>query len=198
MGINSRPSLESTSTNSAYNKYTFKLEYHELPDAKSSSCIASILQQSYVNTSTNTNTSTSWCWNCWWGLTRINLGSYWTTLKCDSTTTNKRPFPSCRQVQHKIPAIYCNKQGNIDEVIAQHPNYVNKPNAGTLCQIFARESVFGKNVLARCTVSENGGKTALPFHELTQLKIKIFSFFPKYANSPAQFESLWKTCTKAI
>jgi len=58
-------------------------------------------------------------------------------------------------------AIQTNKLWNIDEVIAQYQNYVNELNAGTLCQIFVREAILRKDVLAHCTISGNGGKTAL-------------------------------------
>ena len=74
---------------------------------------------------------------------------------------------------------------DINEVVAQHRNLVHKDTAGTLCQILAREAVFGKDVLARCTITGNGGKTALPLQELNNLKIKMFSLFPAYHNSPS-------------
>jgi len=87
---------------------------------------------------------------------------------------------------------------NIDEVIAQNRSLVHKDTAGTLCQILAREAVFGKDILARCTVTGNGGKTALPLQEMNSLKMKIFSLFPAYHSSPEQFESVWKRCTTSI
>lgn len=55
---------------------------------------------------------------------------------------------------------------NIDELIAQHRNLVHKDTAGTLCQILAREAVFGRDILAQCTITGHGGKTALPLQEL--------------------------------
>jgi len=95
-------------------------------------------------------------------------------------------------------AIQTDKLRPIDEVILQNQNYINELNAGTLCQALAREAIFGKDVLARCTITGNGGKTALPLREMNNLKTIIFNLFPKYSNSPAQFESLWKKCTISI
>ena len=39
---------------------------------------------------------------------------------------------------------------------------------------------------------------ALPTKELQQLKAIINQQFPQYANSPSEFEELWKTCIIAV
>ena len=45
-----------------------------------------------------------------------------------------------------------------------------------------------------------GAKTqpALPLIELNELKSIIFGLFPKYRNSPFQFETLWMKCVDAL
>jgi len=195
MEINSGPSLESTSTNSAYNTPSnWSAMNYQMPNPLPA------LRQSYnMLTRVQTQTPPPVC--------AIGASPESTGAANGPPTSVTPPQPTSgpflavgKPNTRYLPSSAINKDKlrNIDEVIAQYPNYVNKPSAGTLCQIFARESVFGKDVLACCTVSGNSGKTALPLHELNQLKIKIISLLPKYVNSPAQFESLWKTCTTAI
>ena len=89
-------------------------------------------------------------------------------------------------------AIPTHQLRNIDEVIAQHRHLLHDDSAGTLCQILAKEAVFGKDLLARCTVTGKGGTLALPVQEMNNLKKKIFSLFPMYHSSPEQFEPVWK------
>ena len=91
-------------------------------------------------------------------------------------------------------AIPTHQLRNVDDVIAQHRNLLHEDSAGTLCQILAKEAIFGKDLLLQCTVTGKGGTLALPVNEMNNLKKKIF---PKYHNSPEQFEPTWKKCTTA-
>jgi len=95
-------------------------------------------------------------------------------------------------------AISTHQLRNVDDVIAQHRNLLHEDKAGTLCQILAKEAIFGKDVLSQCTVTGKGGSLALPVQEMNNLKKKIFSLFPMYHSSPEQFEPTWKKCTTAI
>ena len=60
----------------------------------------------------------------------------------------------------------------MDDVISQHRNLLHEESAGTLCQILAKEAIFGKDLLARCTVTGKGGTLALPLQEMNDLKRK--------------------------
>ena len=95
-------------------------------------------------------------------------------------------------------AIPSHQLRNIDDVISQHRNLLHEESAGTLCQILAKEAIFGKDLLARCTVTGKGGTLALPLQEMNDLKRKMFSLFPRFHPSPEQFEPVWKKCTTAI
>ena len=97
-----------------------------------------------------------------------------------------------------LSAIPIHQLRNVDDVIPRHRNLLHKDSAGTLCQTLAKEAIFGKDLLSQCTVTGKGGTLALPVNEMNNLKKKIFSLFPKYHNSPEQFEPTWKKCTTAI
>ena len=60
---------------------------------------------------------------------------------------------------------------NIDDVIAQNRKLINDDGAGTLCQTLAKEAIFGKEVMERCTVTGRGGTPAFPFQMMNDLKI---------------------------
>ena len=87
---------------------------------------------------------------------------------------------------------------NCDDVIAQHRKLINDDGAGTLCQILAKEAIFGKDVMERCTVTGRGGTHALPFQPMNDLKAKMFQLLPRYHSAPEQFEPVWKKCVVAI
>ena len=85
-----------------------------------------------------------------------------------------------------------------DDVIAQHRKLINDDCVGTLCQILAKEAIFGKDVMERCTVTGRGGTHALPFQPMNDLKAKMFQLLPRYHSAPEQFEPVWKKCMVAI
>ena len=92
-------------------------------------------------------------------------------------------------------AIPSHQLRNIDDVISQNRKLVHEESAGTLCQILAKEAIFGKDLLARCTVTGKGETFVLPLQEM---KRKMFSLFPRFHPFPEQFEPVWKKCTVAI
>lgn len=70
---------------------------------------------------------------------------------------------------------------------------------GKLAVKLARESFFGTDVLAKCTVMGCRDFPALPVNELNELKQLIFSMFPTYWNTPIEFESkVWCSCVTSI
>ena len=66
-------------------------------------------------------------------------------------------------------------------------------NAGTLCQVLAREAFFGKEVLKQCTP---GGKysVGLPRAELQSLKTTMFNLFQNTTHAQPNL----KACIKLI
>ena len=62
----------------------------------------------------------------------------------------------------------------------------------------ARESFFGEDVLAQCTVMGFGKLPALPTEELNELKQTLFSLFPRHWSNPVDFESVWKDCAESL
>ena len=95
-------------------------------------------------------------------------------------------------------AIPSHQLRNIDDVISQNRKLIHEESAGTLWQILAKEAIFGKDLLARCTVTGKGGTFALPLQEMNNLKRKMFSLFPRFHPSLEQFEPVWKKCTVVI
>jgi len=71
--------------------------------------------------------------------------------------------------------------------------------AGTVCQILAREAVFGKEIMSRCTPGGSKDLPALPKVELYALKTTLFQQLPLYWRKPEEFEVIWKSkCWVAI
>ncbi|KAL5506197.1 hypothetical protein EMCRGX_G007791 [Ephydatia muelleri] len=71
-------------------------------------------------------------------------------------------------------------------------------NAGSLAIELAKDALFGDDVLKLCTPMDTRSLPALPMKELQQLKTISFKRFPQYANSPKEFEELWKICMIAV
>ena len=90
----------------------------------------------------------------------------------------------------------------VDEVLGtvlDSKREIEEEKAGTITQMLARESIFGEDVMKRCTPSGSKGFPALPKTELFQLKTIIFRHLPKYLRTPEDFETLWKSkCSVAI
>ena len=69
---------------------------------------------------------------------------------------------------------------------------------GTLAVKLAKVSIFGDQVLLKCTVMGERELPGLPAAELMELKRILFRLFPKLWGSRHEFEPLWKTCVDAI
>ena len=69
---------------------------------------------------------------------------------------------------------------------------------GTLAQLLARESFFGGDVMGQCTTYGYGGKPGLPEKELDEVKETVKVLYPKYYNSPHDFELAWNKCIEAM
>ena len=75
---------------------------------------------------------------------------------------------------------------------------MQEDKAGTICQKLAREAVFGKEIMSRCTPAGSKELPALPKAELFTLKT-IYQQIPMYWRKPEEFENVWKTkCWVAI
>lgn len=83
-------------------------------------------------------------------------------------------------------------------VIEYHPKLMCPSKVPTLAVKLAKESFFGEDVMAMCTVSGNRELPALPTKELQQLKHTLFMLFPQYWRSPHEFEPVWKSCTDSV
>ena len=68
----------------------------------------------------------------------------------------------------------------------------------TFALTLARESFFGEDVMVQCTSHGYGDTPGLPLLELLQLKEEVRRHYPKYWNSPQEFELKWKACTESI
>ena len=52
--------------------------------------------------------------------------------------------------------------------------------------------------MVQCTPHGYGDTPGLPLVELQQLKEEVRRHYPKYWNSPQEFELKWKACTESI
>ena len=80
------------------------------------------------------------------------------------------------------------------------PNFptVTTSNAGKIAIIFARESLFGTEVMAKCTPLGAGRLNGLPVAELYRLKQLMLQHFPQYWHNARSFEAVWKKCQIAL
>ena len=86
----------------------------------------------------------------------------------------------------------------VETVIEKYKSLKNVGSAGALAVKLARESFFGQDVLAHCTVYGHREQPGLPKAELFQLKQTMFGLFPQYWATPAQFETVWNSCITSI
>ena len=99
-----------------------------------------------------------------------------------------------------LPSTAISKQQlrSVDQVIQENYKLCTESSAGTLCQILARESFFGKEVMEQCTPNGARDCPGLPRLELNNLKATMFRLFPRFQSCPEQFEPLWKRCMNSI
>lgn len=82
--------------------------------------------------------------------------------------------------------------------INQYQKLKTESRISQLAVKLARASVFGDEILIRCTVAGHGHLPALPLKELNLLKKTIFDLLPKYWTNAPEFEKTWKECAEAI
>ena len=68
----------------------------------------------------------------------------------------------------------------------------------TLAQLLAKESFFGEDMMVQCTTYGYGEKPGLPKKELDELKETVRALYPKYWNSPHDFELAWNKCIESM
>ena len=83
-------------------------------------------------------------------------------------------------------------------MIANYHTFRGESKAGKLAVRLAKESFFGEDVLAKCTVGGHQGLPALPVDELNELKQTMFLEFPNYRPTSQEFEGVWSSITEAI
>lgn len=86
----------------------------------------------------------------------------------------------------------------IGDALAKHSNLIYSSKVRSLASKLAKESVFGDDVLIRCTVAGSRSFPALPVAELNYLKTIVFKQFPVYWNAKHEFEAVWKDCIDGI
>ena len=132
-------------------------------------------------------------------------------IQIPTLNNNTTPFhsqslqqPSCltirRKISNVVPSTAINKTILLPSsvVLSRYPNLKGETKVGTLAMRLARESFFGEDVMAKCTVMGCRDFPGLPLNELNSLKQLMFSLFPNYWTNPAEFEGIWMRCVDAI
>ena len=104
--------------------------------------------------------------------------------------STKAPLPS--SVINKTKLVTPNS------IIQSNPSLMCPSKVPTLALKLAKESFFGDEVMARCTVAGSRDLPALPTNELHHLKHILLNLFPQYWRSPHEFEPVWNSCTNSI
>lgn len=99
-------------------------------------------------------------------------------------------LPSSEIPKHKLRSIAA--------VLTENSKLRMECTAGTLCQTLAKQAIFGKEVMKKCTPNGTCEHPGLPRAELFELKRTMFSQFPRFHSSPEGFEPVWKKCMVAI
>lgn len=110
-------------------------------------------------------------------------------------------MPLCiKKNQNSLPSSIIDKSKlePPNEVLAANGRLKQESRIGQLAVTLARKSFFGPDVMILCTVLGTKKCPSLPTKELNELKVALFDAFPRYWNSPAEFESLWGRCVVAI
>ena len=108
------------------------------------------------------------------------------------------PLPSNASATLPSSEIARHTLRSVDEVLEENAKLRTESTAGTLCQKLAKEAIFGKAVMKKCTPNGTREFPALPREELYKLKTVMFKQFPRYRSCPGAFESLWKKCMTSI
>ena len=125
--------------------------------------------------------------------TQFQSSLSFTESSSPSTTTNAKYIP----LKAKTSASAINKTNLIpaSQTLGRYPKLQHESKVSILGVKLARESFFGEDVLALCTVMGFGKLPALPNEELKQT---LFSLFPRYWSNPVDFESVWKDCAESL
>ena len=113
--------------------------------------------------------------------------------------------PQCRQIQHRETTSYFPsaridkaKLSTPEAVLTKYPTLRVESKIGILAVKLAKEAIFGKDVLAQCTVNGCRDLPALPLPELNELKQVLFRQFPSYWHTPEEFERIWERAGESI
>ena len=69
---------------------------------------------------------------------------------------------------------------------------MEKDKPSTIAQKLAKDAIFGRTVMCKCTPSGTKDMPALPKAEMQQLKDIVFRAFPRFWHSPDTYEKEWK------
>lgn len=83
----------------------------------------------------------------------------------------------------------------VEATLLKYPKLKGDSKAGTLACKLAKESIFGNDVMKKCTPLGNKHHPGLPTAELFELKKIMFRQFKK---SSIEFEEVWKRCLESI
>ena len=90
------------------------------------------------------------------------------------------------------------KLRDVAEVLQENIKLKTEGSAGNLCQKLAKQAIFGKEVMRKCTPAGTRDYPALPQAELKKLKEIMFQQFPRFHTCPGAFETVWKRCMVAV
>lgn len=120
------------------------------------------------------------------------------------------PYPSSNQplpCSLKSKAKYALSLSDIDktglksvqDILKQNSDLRTESGCGTLAQRLAKETVFGVEIMKRCTPAGSKKLPGLPQEGLYEIKKIIFSELYKFHNQPGDFEPIWqRKCMVAI
>ena len=119
-----------------------------------------------------------------------------------SLTETPEPFP-CKPPIHSTNALPSSEINQaallpVGDALTKYSTLIYSSKVRTLAAKLAKESIFGDDVLIRCTVAGSRSFPALPVAELNYLKTVIFKQFPVYWNAKHEFEGVWKDCIDGL
>ena len=82
-------------------------------------------------------------------------------------------------------------------IVMKYPRLVTVCKVGALASKLARESFFGKDMMAKCTVFGQRDKPPLPKDKVCKLKQFLIEVL-KYDKRTIEFEVHWKLCIESI
>ena len=85
-------------------------------------------------------------------------------------------LPSSAIPQHSLKSV--------KQVLHENYKLCTEATAGTLCQVLAKEAIFGKELMEQCTPNGAQDCPGLPRQELNNLKATMFHLFPRFQSCP--------------